>query len=407
MLHPVADPALISNSSVNWFPGFLKRNPAFIYHRKRYMRVLEEKMGKGYLVELDGLRCIAVFLVMIGHFTSETHLERFTWTFGSMGVTLFFVLSGFLISRILMTEKEKMKNLSKSLKTFYIRRFLRIFPLYYLVLAIAFIADIPSARQYFGWLLSYTANYPAAMTQGGLRYVNHFWTLCVEEQFYIFFPLFIFLLPKKHLLKGFLILTLLAIASRVLIVFIVHDRVPAIWDTYALTPCCFDCFGLGAILAFLYIYRMPRLRILLHRNMIFIAILAVTIFLYNQVRFSPDWSRINIFGRLLFSLICFWAIGKAVLHQFGKWVRGFLTNRLVVYLGKISYGLYVYHFFVPYLMRNVHFAHVRLTYPFITIILAMISWHLYEYPINKLKKHFEYKQNGHTEESLNIHMGRA
>src|SRR5689334_23384474 len=115
MLHPVADPALISNSSVNWFPGFLKRNPAFIYHRKRYMRVLEEKMGKGYLVELDGLRCIAVFLVMIGHFTSETHLERFTWTFGSMGVTLFFVLSGFLISRILMTEKEKMKNLSKSL----------------------------------------------------------------------------------------------------------------------------------------------------------------------------------------------------------------------------------------------------------------------------------------------------
>jgi len=371
------------------------------------MRVMEEKLEKGYLIELDGLRFIAVSLVMIGHFTSETHLEKFTWTFGSLGVTLFFVLSGFLISRILMSEKEKMTSLPQSLKTFYIRRFLRIFPLYYLVLAIAFIADIPSARQYFGWLLSYTANYPAAMTQGGLRYVNHFWTLCVEEQFYIFFPLFIFLLPKKYLLKGFLALTLLAIGSRIVIVFLVHDRASAIWDTYALTPCCFDCFGLGAILGFLYLYRMPRLNILLHQRMLIILILAVTIFLYNQVRFSPDWSRINIFGRLLFSLICFWAIGNAVLHQFGKRVRGILTNRLMVYMGKISYGIYVYHFFVPYLMRGIHFPYVRLTYPFITIILAMISWHFYEYPINKLKRHFEYKQTGQTAEPLNMHVGPA
>jgi len=87
-----------------------------------------------FLVNLEGLRAFAVISVMISHWLNASYLFRIP--FGHAGVQVFFVLSGFLISRILLNERAKNKELNKSLKTFYIRRTLRIFPLYYLVLAL-------------------------------------------------------------------------------------------------------------------------------------------------------------------------------------------------------------------------------------------------------------------------------
>ena len=343
-----------------------------------------------FLKGLDGLRFIAVAGVMISHWTYIYSYHKITLGLGIHGVNLFFVLSGFLISRILIANKELNEKPTFTLKQFYIRRALRIFPLYYLVLLFAFIADVPTCRPVIGWLLTYTANIRSFFGGIDLKWMIHFWSLSVEEQFYIFFPLLVMITPKKHLLKLFFSLTVLAVLSRIIAFQFIPDKANAEWVSFAFTPCCFDCFSIGAILAYLFIYNQPLLKRILKNSLPFwicFIISLISYFIYTER--TPPLAVITS-GRFLFAVFCFWLIGKVSLGEFKKSFWVFLNNGMVVYLGKISYGLYIIHYFMRYIFESLSFPGVEFVYLATTILLASLSWKYFEKPINNLKRNFNY-----------------
>src|SRR6478735_4517700 len=135
-------------------------------------------MKTARLPQLDGLRAIAVGCVMAFHFIPG--VEQIA-PLGSIGVRLFFVLSGFLITRILLASREQ--DLATATKSFYIRRSLRIFPVFYLVLAITWAMNIGPVRSTIGWHVTYLTN--AYLFDRGSWHgsISHLWSLAVEEQF--------------------------------------------------------------------------------------------------------------------------------------------------------------------------------------------------------------------------------
>ena len=140
-----------------------------------------------YLPELDTLRALAVTGVIVHHYVPAHELG----ILAIGGVELFFVLSGFLITRLLLAARREVErgrqHRAAALGRFYARRALRIFPLYYLVVAVLAAVDLPPAREILPWLLTYTLNFHMA-SRGYVDHFAHFWTLAVEEQFYLVWP---------------------------------------------------------------------------------------------------------------------------------------------------------------------------------------------------------------------------
>jgi peptidoglycan/LPS O-acetylase OafA/YrhL len=140
--------------------------------------------------QLDTLRFFVVIGVMVTH---NWHLKRLPWLFGDLdwgglGVRLFFVLSGFLITGILIKCREMADAETRTsrfyIRQFYIRRILRIFPIYYLTIFLAFVFDVPGTREVWGWLATYTSNVYITLNNTWIARMGHFWSLAVEEHFY-------------------------------------------------------------------------------------------------------------------------------------------------------------------------------------------------------------------------------
>lgn len=339
-----------------------------------------------YMVQLDGLRFIAVLLVMTAHWFSGdvAFIKDIT---GPAGVNLFFVLSGFLITGILIANKGADIPPRLLLKQFYIRRFLRIFPLFYLVVIVGALTFVQGAREYFFWHISYTSNYIIAWQKGGIGYYSHLWSLCVEEQFYIIFPLLIIITHKRRYLKLFYTLIFLAVVSRSVPYLILNDPTRSLWVSYAFTPGCFDSFAIGAILAYYYRYDKEKLRRILNYKSFFLAF-----FVLYLICTYFGWF---LFTRTLWSVCAFWAIGVAALGKFKGLARMALENRVINYLGRITYGLYVYHYFMPYLFKwiGIQSKYNGVLYFIGAVAIASASWFLFERPFNRLKKHFEYSHS--------------
>lgn len=340
------------------------------------------------MTQLDGLRFIAVAAVMFGHWTQDYFPEADRFLAGS-GVNLFFVLSGFLISDILIRNADGGR---KTLINFYIRRFLRIFPLYYAVLIGAYIINVDPIRQEWPWFFSYTSNFITALNHGSSGSLTHLWSLAVEEQYYIFFPFLVLAINPHHYRKLFWVLLILSVASRGIAFALIDNKTTAWWIAYVLTPSCFDCFAIGALLAYTKLNYKKQIGGLMKRKYLFFGALIASVLLYVHEVVGPNnlWSI--LFVRLFFAVFCFWLIGKAATINFRGWFGAFLNNKAVIYLGKISYGLYVFHNFMPWLFSKFDVPYERIYYPLVTISLAALSWHFYEKPINNLKKYFEYKE---------------
>ena len=197
------------------------------------------------------------------------------------------------------------------------------------------------------------------------------------------------------------IIVLIAIVTR----FLFHFIHPNGRETYALMIACLDSFGIGGLLAYWFIFDKAKLKSILDRNWVFVFSLLLFLCCCGTLYFYHDGNLIfRLFNRLSFSICCFWVIGVSCLQGFRGMVKLFLENKIVAYLGKISYGLYLYHNFVPslceFILKVLHIP-VSLTerpiyesaliYFFITIMLSIISWHLIEKPFISLKKYFEYQ----------------
>lgn len=327
--------------------------------------------------------------------------------FGTMGVNLFFVISGFLIVLILLDLKEIRDSQNTSifqlLKTFYIRRSLRIFPIYYLTIFVCLILGVYPIYEVIGWLLTYTYNIKACFGEIDSTIFSHFWSLAVEEQFYLFCPIFVLIIAKKYLPKFFGTMILIGILSRFLINYSSIAELRGGIVAYQLTICCFDSFGFGGLLAYFFLYFPNELRQFIKK---YFWLFGATFggFLLVELVFVPNFDGGATFARFFFSATCFGVIGYASLEKgFGGIGGRILENPIVLYIGKISYGIYVYHIFVGRLFPNqdgflfgyhIESMYVRvLMRVTMTILLATISWKFFELPINRLKDKFPYPTN--------------
>ena len=342
-----------------------------------------------YIPQLDGIRCLAVALVMFGHWTEHVpQLARLDYVLASSGVNLFFVLSGFLITGILLEAKSKAVEKGHAIRQFYIRRFLRIFPLYYGVLFVAVLAHAPGAREYFFSLVTYTANYPIAFRHGNYGYMTHLWSLAVEEQFYLIFPFVVLFVRKKYLKHIFILAIAAAIIFRALC-FLMIDNETAGWMAYSFMPGCLDCLGLGALLAYYFRYDPRRIRMIIS-NKIFI-FSAVVIWITACI-IGTQYKIVDAVGtRFFFALVCFWIIAKVSSPGFSGIAEQILSGRVFAFVGKISYGIYVYHHFMPWIFERLHIHGASYLYLPTTILIAYLSWQFFERPINDLKNKFTYE----------------
>jgi peptidoglycan/LPS O-acetylase OafA/YrhL len=365
----------------------------------------------GMIPGLDGLRAIAFLLVFAFH---TDYLES-----GWVGVSLFFVLSGFLITGILLDMKKSLSSRDYFFK-FYGRRFLRIFPLYYFYLIVmallaTWMISIPFRPKYMQLFLDqiwyavlYVYDFFFATSSVQYSYfLDHFWSLSVEEQFYIFWPLLILLVPEKWLKKLFIGFIVLAPLFRLLFLFIhtsgvfrflVADPATAV---YPLPFSHMDAFAVGAYISRFHIPKAKQQFFLLAGlipvlgfastymatgNIGIISALGYPLLLPDAYKFIWGYSLLNYF----FAVIVY---GVAV----EGWFTHFLEWRMLRYLGKISYGLYVYHF--PIVWFSGRIADLDIAPPLMkpltaliafaaTLLVASLSYHFMERPIINLKDRF-------------------
>ena len=288
--------------------------------------------------QLNGWRFVFVFLVLIHHWGPQGFFEQYRA--GWLGVDLFFVLSGFLIGEILLLEKGKTKNRMKSIGNFVMRRTLRIFPLYYLTILLY--SALVTTGGIFIWNITYTNNILQAID---LEQVSeefwHLWSLCVEEQFYLFFPFFIFFVPRQKIFYVLIIGIGGSIAGRFVGASVLQNTA-----TYTLMPLCLDSLFSGVLLAYLKIFHTERLRLFFQKKwVVLIGVIAATTALMGLC-YSQNELAIYPGFRFFASALGFLVIGYAVMIRYAGVLKAFLENRFISLMGKISYGIYLLHPFI-------------------------------------------------------------
>lgn len=346
-----------------------------------------------YMPQLDGLRAVAIGAVFVQHFWPSYQWVKHLLPWGGLGVQLFFVLSGFLIVSILLRERERVqlgqRSLPRTLGRFYARRSLRIFPVYYLALSLGFALSLPGIAAHVGWYAAYLTNMLPLTGVHNLGAATHFWTLAIEEQFYLLVPLLILGAPgRRTLLTLLLALICLGPAYRG---FAVLEG----WSTAAIVHpviACFDAFGAGALLAWASPHQ--RQRLILRRLGLYVGV-PVTLLMLSPAKsmFGPT---LLVLQPLAWTLAFVWLIDSACREQLG-WAGRPLGWRPVTHIGRISYGLYVYHFMVPFVLARIcqllGFVPPKPrwtligTWVVLSYLAALASWHLMERPIASLKDH--------------------
>lgn len=351
--------------------------------------------GSPYIAQLDSLRAFAVGGVLLHHYASTYFGQTFSGV-ARAGVQLFFVLSGFLITGILLRARLRAAQTGGTrlgvLKRFYARRSLRIFPLYYLVVLTGVVLAVEPARDIVWWLLSYTLN--IHMAQQGWFELNfaHFWSLSVEEQFYVAWPWLMLLCPWRHLLG--MAVAVSAAAPLYRLSYVLGSSMTAGVGLYISTPACLDALGAGSILALLSSApaRRPWMK---YAGRIAVAVaMAVRLTTATGV-----WENFSLVLQDTSQAVLFaWLIQVSLRASTGA-VGSLLGLRCLHHVGRISYGIYVYHPFIPGLLAAlaawVGFAHWLVGWSgfaastALTLLIASLSWHLFEKPINALKRHFD------------------
>jgi peptidoglycan/LPS O-acetylase OafA/YrhL len=375
---------------------------------------VKQKIQRGRFVALDGLRGVAVLIVLLAH-GSEYNLlpETFLSYGGWLGVIVFFVLSGFLITHLLLKERSTSGRIS--LVNFYARRALRIWPLYFIVLgAYAFVfplldqsafdfiylsADDPDFEFYYNSLIYYPfflQNYLVDQSSTPLG-LNVFWSLAPEEHFYLLWPLLLVVLRGRWLVPTLVGIMTATFCFRALTLLGILTEYQ---DVDRMTHTTLDGLAAGCLLACLYHSRPQVLRALSRRRWPYLLGWALLLFLVwawlHSMPFYPvlpdtEYYRFTL-GTLATATIVACIVGRE------EPSRPILVSRPFTYIGKVSYGMYILHpivlGFVAALAERLDLLHgagyllVIVVYLGAVISVASISFKFFESPILRFKERF-------------------
>ena len=374
-------------------------------------RVDREAPASEIVPALDGVRGLAILLVLahnLSPFESTRRLidlsAELSFDFGWVGVQLFFVLSGYLITGILLDTR----GAPGYYRAFFGRRVLRIFPLYYGVLFLCLVIVpalglAPDAlladRRHSVWLWTYLINW-AEPLGAAIAVFPHFWSLAVEEQFYLVWPFVVRRTSPRRLLAVALGLVVVAFGSRLAL----RVAGAGVAGPYMFTICRMDALGLGAAVA--AVLRIPELAERVAQRQRAIAIGAGVLFVVGGVatRGYPRTSyRDQTFGYTILALTFAAVVLLAVLdHRRGRGCVGaVLDNAVLRSFGKYSYAIYMFHqplnlmIGVPILSSLLpRGAGLKAGFTYMaavtaaSYVLAVISYHGYEKHFLALKRYF-------------------
>ena len=360
---------------------------------------------------LDTLRALAVIFVIKFHwgpvYDDKDPIKRFIKEIiipdGGFGVFLFFVLSGFLITSILLNAKVNSNKNSYLLilKNFVIRRALRIFPIYYLLIFLLYRINYDDVRVNLWWFLTYTNNI-LCYTTNTWDDLSHIWTLCIEEQVYLIWPWLILFIKDKYYKYLFLACIFIGIASTYWVIIIHHGMGPMLVFN------CFDSFGLGGFYAYVRLKeeKCRQFEKIISRIIPFVFLF----YFYLKLSYLYHFPTYGIYlSKIVVSLISIWIIIKVLNNKSPIIQKYFLENRILNFIGMISYGMYLYHnpvtdlydkyyveiytFFgmsreaIDKLVQGVSFQVIL--FPAL-VLISWVSYVVIEKPILRLKKLFEY-----------------
>ncbi|MEP7118611.1 MAG: acyltransferase [Acidobacteriota bacterium] len=299
-----------------------------------------------YSPQLDGLRAVSVVAVAYSHWLPA-------WQLGlplGAGVHLFFVLSGFLITRILLACRDRPQR-GAAVARFYVRRVRRLFPAFYLVLATAWLANVPLVRDTWPWHAAYLSNLRIALDGRWMGHVSHLWSLAVEEQFYLLWPWLIVWAPRRWLAP------LLGVAVMVGPVTRCAAAASGLGESFwALVPGgSADSLALGALVA-LGAWRSPNRRASgapqwPGASLVTAAALGWCALAAADALGLHLAMAIVVWRQLLQGIVFAWLVGHAV-SGFGGPAGRLLAHRWSVALGRISYGVYLIHPFAPLVLAS-------------------------------------------------------
>ena len=362
---------------------------------------------KIYFPNLNGLRFIAALLVIVHHIEQIKSIFRidnywgsvpFVEIIGKLGVILFFVLSGFLITYLLLAEEHRFKAIN--IKNFYVRRILRIWPLYFLIIILSFLVfphiDIFSLPGYTEdavysnlWLklLLYTLFYSNLVLAflGAVPFASHTWSIGTEEQFYLVWPVLLKIVKQNRIMLMVMII-LFYVAFNFSLATHYTDFLPfkknirSFWSMFNI-----DCMAIGGIFAILLFQKSKLLNPLQNSSLFYASVILVTMMMIIGVHIP--FIHYEVYSLLFAIIILNFATNKNMKIS--------LENRAFNYLGNISYGLYMYHpiAIVMALAISTHLNYtenwlIYLLSFVITAAIASISYKYYESFFLKFKLRF-------------------
>lgn len=335
---------------------------------------------------LDGIRAISILMVCYGHLSGTRYFPVSTAAYGRwcgdvahLGVLVFFVISGFLITSLLMSEREMTGAIS--LKRFYLRRVLRIFPAFYafiLVMAIAALSGaVPLTGRDFAYALTYTVNFqPNRSMQMG-----HLWSLSIEEQFYLLWPLMLLVLRERRAL----IVAVAAIFTGPLVrvairewMFHVDPHLPG--GMLTIFPAMFDYLAAGCALALLRPWLLTRTWYLRLTASPWLVLAIPLVLLINRMGSHPV---AILLGSPVLNVCVALLIESSTRHASSLAGR-FLNWKPMVFLGVLSYSLYLWQ--LPFLdHRSSAWVNAFPQNLMFVFLAALASYFLIERPFVRLR----------------------
>ncbi len=339
-------------------------------------------MASGRIPSLDGLRAGSIVLVLLGHLHGSEGFYRAglldsLGDLASLGVTIFFIISGFLITSLLMSERERTGDVS--LKAFYLRRVLRIFPAFYTFILVIALADLA------GWVHLSATDFAAALTYVVNYYperpwnIGHLWSLSVEEQFYLLWPFVFIRLGERRAIIAAFVAFAVAPLTRAGMHLAFHSGP---YRDLEIFPAVADGIAIGCAIALLRPWLLTQPAYLRFTASRWLMLLLPLIVIVNRQR---GYTVVDLLA-WPWMLLLMAVLVEASTRRTATWSGRLLNLRPVIFIGTLSYSLYLWQ--QPFLNRYLDAP--ATTFPLnllLAFAAALASYFVIERPFLRLRRH--------------------